>query len=164
MTKKIIFIILIFFINTVNITKADINDTILKADNAGVNKLDNYKFAIKQINKAKKLEKKGKTDKAIKRYEKALKYLLKANSEKPVDPNILSYLGFSNQKLGNFEDAEIYYLIGLEIDSTHEGINEFLGELYVETNRISMAKERLSVLKDCNCKEFKELEAVIKNN
>ena len=132
--------------------------------NLGVKKLDNYKFAVKKIKKAKKLEKKGKPEKAIKLYKVALKYLLKANAERPADPDVLNYLGFSNRKLGNFEDAEIYYLIGLEIDSTHEGINKFLGELYVETNRISMAKERLSVLKDCNCKEFKELEAVIKNN
>jgi hypothetical protein len=36
-----------------------------------------------------------------------------------------------------------------------------LGELYVVTNRIDLAKERLDVLKSCNCEEYKELKAII---
>ena len=34
---------------------------------------------------------------------------------------------------------------------------KYLGELYVVTNRIDMAKERLEVLKNCNCEEYEEL-------
>ena len=131
------------------------------ASNVGVKKLDNYKFATKQINKAKKLEKKGKIDKAEKYYKKAIKYLLKANAEKPADPDTLNYLGYTHRKIGNFEDAEIYYLVGLEIAPTHKGINEYLGELYVNTNRIEKAKERLKVLEGCKCEEFEELQAAI---
>ena len=37
-----------------------------------------------------------------------------------------------------------------------------LVNLYVQTNRIDKANERLKVLKDCNCNEFKELELIIK--
>ena len=55
-----------------------------------------------------------------------------------------------------------YYLLGLQVEPNHVGINEYLGELYVVTNRIDLAKERLEVLKSCNCKEFKELELIIK--
>jgi hypothetical protein len=58
--------------------------------------------------------------------------------------------------------AEIYYEQGLELNPLHNGINEYLGELYVQTNRIDKAKERLEVLKNCNCEEFNELDAVIK--
>ena len=58
--------------------------------------------------------------------------------------------------------AEIYYLQGLEIDPNHIGINEYLGELYVQTNRLNKAKERLQILENCNCKEFKELNDIIK--
>jgi len=36
-----------------------------------------------------------------------------------------------------------------------------LGELYVVTNRIDLAKERLDVLKSCNCEEYEELKAII---
>ena len=49
----------------------------------------------------------------------------------------------------------------MSIDPKHNGINEYLGELYVATNRINLAKERLKVLESCNCKEFKELKDVI---
>ena len=51
--------------------------------------------------------------------------------------------------------------MGLEIDPKHVGINEYLGELYVITNRINLANERLEVLKGCNCEEFQELKDVI---
>jgi hypothetical protein len=37
-----------------------------------------------------------------------------------------------------------------------------LGELYVQTNRIDKAKERLAVLKNCKCEEYQELELIIK--
>ena len=36
-----------------------------------------------------------------------------------------------------------------------------MGELFVVTNRIAEAKERLDVLKNCNCKEYIELKQVI---
>ena len=71
-------------------------------------------------------------------------------------------MGFTSRKTGNFDKAEEYYLKGLSINPKHNGINEYLGELYVQTNRIDKAKERLDVFKNCNCKEFKELELIIK--
>ena len=37
-------------------------------------------------------------------------------------------------------------------------------ELYVKTQRIDLAKERLSVLKNCNCEEYEELKEVIEKN
>ena len=54
------------------------------------------------------------------------------------------------------------YLAGLKIKPNHNGINEYLGELYVQTDRIDKAKGRLEVLKNCNCDEYKELELIIK--
>ena len=121
----------------------------------------NYQQAVNLIKHAKKYEKKGKTDKAEKRYKKALKFLTKANKKKPNDPNTLNYLGFTTRKLGDFENGEKYYLEGLKIEPNHVGINEYLGELYVATNRIDLAKERLNVLSGCNCKEYSQLKEVI---
>ena len=120
-----------------------------------------YQIGEKMINKAKKFEKKNKTDKAQKHYKKAIGYLLKHNKKFPADPNTLNYLGFAHRKIGDYENAEIYYSMGLELDPKHVGINEYMGELFVVTNRIDKAKERLAVLKDCNCKEYKELKLVI---
>ena len=51
--------------------------------------------------------------------------------------------------------------MGLDIDPKHVGINEYMGELYLSTNRPELAKERLAVLKDCNCEEYDELKALI---
>ena len=120
-----------------------------------------YQIAEKMINKAKKFEKKNKTDKAQKHYKKAIGYLLKHNKKFPADPNTLNYLGFTHRKVGDYENAEIYYSMGLELDPKHVGINEYMGELFVVTNRLDKAKERLAVLKDCNCKEYDELRLVI---
>ena len=120
-----------------------------------------YQIGEKMINKAKKFEKKNKADKAQKHYKKAIGYLLKHNKEFPADPDTLNYLGFTHRKVGDYENAEIYYSMGLELDPKHVGINEYMGELFVVTNRLDKAKERLAVLKDCNCKEYKELKLVI---
>ena len=64
----------------------------------------------------------------------------------------------------NYEEGEKYYLLGLTIDPGHVGINEYLGELYVVTNRIELAKQRLEVLKNCNCEEYQELKDIIDGN
>ena len=74
----------------------------------------------------------------------------------------MNYLGYTSRKSGNFSAAEDYYLKGLSINPKHNGINEYLGELYVQTNRIDKANERLEILKNCNCDEYKELELIIK--
>ena len=52
-------------------------------------------------------------------------------------------------------------MIWLKIKPDHNGINEYLGELYVNTNRMDLAKERLAVLKNCNCEEYSELKEII---
>ena len=70
-------------------------------------------------------------------------------------------INFNIQLRGKIENAEIYYSMGLELDPKHVGINEYMGELFVATNRLDKAKERLAVLKDCNCKEYKDLKLVI---
>ena len=123
-----------------------------------------YKAAKKLVLRAKKLEKKDKTEKALKLYSKAYDKLIKAYGKDKKNPDILNYLGYTLRKTGDFEKAETYYLKGLELDAEHLGINEYLGELYVRTGRIELAKKRLSVLKDCNCEEYEELKELIEKN
>jgi Flp pilus assembly protein TadD len=128
------------------------------------NYLDKYKSAKKFVERAKKLETKGKTEKALKLYNSAYKKLLEANKIESRNPDILNYLGFTLRKAGKFEQAEKYYLEGLEVKPNHKGINEYLGELYIQTNRINKAKERLAVLKNCKCEEYSELKELIEKN
>ena len=124
-------------------------------------KKPSYKNAVKLIEAAKKYESKDKMDKALKRYKKAQKILLELDKKKPLQADTLNYLGFTTRKLGDFEAGEKYYLLGLQVEPNHVGINEYLGELYVVTNRIDLAKERLEVLKSCNCEEYQELKEII---
>ena len=128
------------------------------------NEANLYKEAKSFIVRAKKLEKKDKVEKALKLYSKAYVKLLKAYDKDKKNPDILNYLGFTLRKSGNFEEAEKFYLAGLKIKPNHKGINEYLGELYIKTNRIELAKERLEVLKGCKCEEFDELKELIENN
>ena len=120
-----------------------------------------YDMAVTHIKAAKNFEKKDKLEKAKKSYLKAQKLLVQSNKNFPNKADTLNYLGFTTRKLGDFENGEKFYLQGLKVDPKHIGINEYLGELYVATNRHNLAVERLEVLKDCNCKEYDQLKAVI---
>ena len=131
------------------------------SDSDSTPKASDYTKAKNLIKAAKKYEKKGKIDKAQERYAKAQKLLLKSNEIKPLQADTLNYLGFTTRKLGDYEKGEKFYLLGLQVEPNHNGINEYLGELYVATNRMDMAKERLEVLKTCNCEEFNELKEII---
>jgi len=154
--KKLIYTLLIIMAFTNNSFSAGSG-----SDNDSTPKVSDYTKAKNLILAAKKYEKKGKTEKAEKKYAKAQKLLIKSNDKKPLQADTLNYLGFTTRKLGNYEGGEKFYLQGLQIEPNHNGINEYLGELYVATNRMDMAKERLEVLKTCNCEEYDELKEII---
>ena len=147
------------------ITSLIISSTLLAAggDGGGSSDASLYDEAVKLVKRAGKLERKEKLDKAKKLYSQAFTKLEKAHKKDKKDPDILNYMGFTSRKVGNFDVAEKFYLQGLSIKPNHNGINEYLGELYVQTNRIDKANERLAILKNCNCDEYKELELIIKN-
>ena len=153
MIKKIFFTFLLLLLLSVNSYSAG------SSDNSKTK--TNYDKAVTHIKLAKKYEKKDKLKKANKSYEKALKLLIKSNNKKPNNPDTLNYLGFTTRKLGDYENGEKFYLEGLAIEPNHIGINEYLGELYVVTNRISLAKERLKILENCDCKEYIQLKEII---
>ncbi len=132
--------------------------------NGATDKTSLYKSGKKLVLRAKKLEKKDKIEKAKELYLKAYGKFEKAYAKDKKNADILNYLGYTLRKTGDFEKAEIYYLKGLELKPKHKGINEYLGELYVQTDRIKLAKERLEVLKECNCEEYDELKELIEEN
>ena len=61
--------------------------------------------------------------------------------------------------MGKFDDAEIYYNTGLEIDSNHEGILAYQGELFLQTDRYEKALKNLERLEDlCNFNCYEKIE------
>ena len=151
--KKILILLIVLSINS-NVFGA--------GESSGSSEDAYYDDAVKLVKRAGKLEKKEKNERAKKLYTQAFKKLNEAYKSDKNNPDILNYMGFTSRKIGNFKEAENYYLKGLNLDPKHNGINEYLGELYVQTNRIDKAKERLAILKNCNCDEYQDLELIIK--
>ena len=81
-------------------------------------------------------------------------------------PDITTYMGYSQRKLGNYDLAKTYYAMALDVDPNHKGANEYLGELYVETGEIALAQTQLAKLETiCSfgCVEEDELRGWIVN-
>lgn len=99
-------------------------------------------------------------------YEDAITYLLKADKEEPNNADINNLLGFSYRKLGQYSKANHYYQKALRIDPKHRGALEYLGELYLETNQLSKAKQQLARLDEVcllRCAEYNKLKQAIEN-
>ena len=107
MFKKIIIISFIYSILTISAFSAG------SSGNDDSSKIkSNYDKAVTHIEAAKEYEKKGKLEKANKRYEKAKKLLILSNKKNPNKADILNYLGFTTRKLGDFKNGERYYYKG----------------------------------------------------
>ena len=79
-------------------------------------------------------------------------------------PDITTYLGYTQRKLGNYDVAKSYYAMALEVDPNHKGANEYLGELYVETGELDKAQIQLAKLENIctfGCVEENELRSWI---
>lgn len=98
-------------------------------------------------------------------YKKAIKLFNKVIAAKPGNADAWNYLGFSNRKLKRFDQAMSAYQKALAIDPNHRGANEYLGELFLQTNDLTKARERLKKLDDIctfGCDEYDDLKAAIK--
>jgi Flp pilus assembly protein TadD len=75
-------------------------------------------------------------------------------------------MGYSHRKLGNFDKALEEYRTALKLDPGHRGAHEYLGELYLETDRLADAEKELGTLKkSCpwfgKCEEYDDLKGEI---
>ena len=94
------------------------------------------------------------------RYEAALDKLNTARHAFGPHPDVLTYLGYVNRKLGRLDQAELYYNQVLAIAPGHVGATEYYGELKVERGDIAGAKRLLAKLEtECvyGCVEENEL-------
>lgn len=84
-------------------------------------------------------------------YGDAIASLRAAQSAFGPHPDILTYLGFANRKLGRFGDAEAYYRAALAVAPKHRGATEYYGELMVERGDLAGARRMLAKL-DAACR------------
>jgi tetratricopeptide (TPR) repeat protein len=76
----------------------------------------------------------------------------------------MSLLGFSYRKTQNYENALTMYQWALKVEPRHRGANEYLGELYLETDQFDKAMQQLEILDSLctfNCKEYSTLKKAI---
>ena len=80
------------------------------------------------------------------------------------DARVLNYLGYSHRKLGDIEKGLAYYRQALAIDPENTLVREYLGEAFVTTGKLELAKEQLrEIEKRCGttCEPYKDLAAEI---
>ena len=98
-------------------------------------------------------------------YSMAIKRLENLQNSRDNDADVLNLLGFTHRKLKDFTLAEQYYKRALAIEPEHKGANEYLGQLYLETDRLEKAEERLRVLKKASFfpnRQYRKLKKAIK--
>ena len=100
------------------------------------------------------------------RYADAIVSLQKAKDVFGAHPDILTYLGFANRKLGHYDLAEDYYRQALSAAPQHKGATEYYGELLVERHDLKGARAMLARLDGIctfGCAEADELRQWIKD-
>lgn len=100
------------------------------------------------------------------KYELAFNDLTLTSAVAGPHPDVLTYMGYTQRKLGNYNVAKDYYAQALEVAPNHKGANEYLGELYVETGEMDMANVQLAKLETIcqfGCIEEDELRGWIVN-
>jgi tetratricopeptide (TPR) repeat protein len=80
------------------------------------------------------------------RYQDAIEQLKLSSQTFGPHPDILTYLGFANRKLGRFDVAEDYYRQALAAAPGHLGATEYYGELMVERGDLAGATRMLTKL------------------
>lgn len=94
----------------------------------------------------------------------ALPFFQKVVAKDSGNADAWNYVGYSHRKLKRYDQALTAYKKALAIKPDHRGANEYIGELYLETGKLALAKERLKVLDSAcffGCEEYDELKAAI---
>lgn len=95
-----------------------------------------------------------------KKYDAAITALQRARAAFGAHPDVLTYLGFANRKLGRYDVAVRYYHEALASAPNHKGATEYYGELLVERGNLVAARRMLAKLDNLctfGCAEADEL-------
>lgn len=97
-------------------------------------------------------------------YEAALELL--SSVKRTDDAMVYTMLGFTNRKLGRWDEGMAIYRKALAIDPTNPNTHEYIGEAYITVGRVDLAQLQLSeVEKGCgsrNCDQYAKLAEAIR--
>ena len=96
------------------------------------------------------------------RYEEALGALAAVRNQN--DSMVLTMIGYAKRKSGSFDEGMAYYRRALAIDPKNANTREYLGEAYVETGRMDLAKAELAnveALCGTECEQYQDLAKAI---
>ena len=150
--KKILILLLLISFNVSGAgTESSNNDSTTTSDQ--INSL--YELAEKHIYN--------------KKYDKSLKLLKKLTKREDLGTrraDIYNLLGFSYRKLENpnLDKSFAAYMMAIEIDPSHLGAHEYLGELYLmrdQKDKAVIILNKLDQLAGSNTEEYKELKIAI---
>jgi tetratricopeptide (TPR) repeat protein len=96
------------------------------------------------------------------RYTEALTALEAVKNQN--DAMVLTMIGYSKRKLGNYDDGVALYQRALAIDPSNVNTHEYLGEAYAEKGKLDLAKaELVKVASVCGttCEQYQDLAKAI---
>lgn len=89
-------------------------------------------------------------------YDDAIRVLKLAHDQS--DPRVLNYLGYSNRKLGNMDEALGYYHAAISANPDFTLVREYLGEAYIQLGQLEKAREQLTQIQricgNQTCREY----------
>jgi tetratricopeptide (TPR) repeat protein len=91
------------------------------------------------------------------RYQEALDAL---DAVKNQDSMVLTMIGYSKRKMGNYDEGLVYYQKALVLDPNNVDTHEYLGEAYAEKGKLDLAKaELVKVASVCGttCEQYQDL-------
>ena len=100
-------------------------------------------------------------------YKIAIRTLNEIVKTNPRNADAYNLLGFSYRKSKDFKRAERNYARALRINPDHKGALEYMGELFLETDRRAKAEEllaRLEKLCPNGCEELEDLRGAFAGN
>lgn len=96
------------------------------------------------------------------RYEQALSFLRRA--EESNDPRVLTYIGFSERKLGRLDRAMAYYARAIKLDPRNVATLSYMGEAHLQRGELAAANVKLGNIESLcgtKCEPFKALNLAI---
>lgn len=96
------------------------------------------------------------------RYDEALTALSAVKNQN--DAMVLTMIGYSKRKLGNYDEGLAYYQRALAIEPNNTNTREYLGEAYAEKGKLDLAKAELvkiSAVCGTTCEQYQDLAKAI---